>query len=188
MNDNKLVKLCLENNVTAKQALHARFYGKMLPVCLRYIEDKEEAKEVLKEGFLNVFKTLRHYKGDIALAVWVKDVIIQTVVEKIRNDRMNRLIVSTVHVAKDVKAEKCKELSVDEIISRATADDLLKALHALISSYRIVFNLNIVDGYSHTDISNMLKISEETSMSNLEKAKYVFQNNLTQQLTTADGK
>lgn len=181
-NDNKLVKSCLAGNVQSKKAFHAQFYGKMLAVCLRYIQDEKRAKDVLLDAFSQVFKNLNNYKGNKPLEAWVKHIVIRKLIEDIRTDRSNRLIVSTVHVTKKEDIYSNNNITITDLVVKASPEDLLEVLHGLISSYRLVINLSVIDKYRHAAIAEMLLISEETSISNLEKAQFTFRNKLIQHL------
>jgi RNA polymerase sigma-70 factor (ECF subfamily) len=187
MIDKEIIKGCLDNNRDSQKTLYDEFYGKMIGVCMRYSTGEDEAHEMLQEGFLKVFKNFKNYKESETLELWVKKNVIEGAIKYIRDDKNKKSIVSTVYANKMGK-EKPVEMSDSEIVMEAEQGDFLNAVQQLSSGYRIVFNLFFMDGYSHAEIAEMLDISEDTSKTNFEKAKYSFRKNLIQHLSSTNGK
>ena len=176
MTENEIIKGCLKNNRESQKALYDMFYSKMLGVCLRYSKDNDEAKEMLSEGFLNVFGNLQNYNENSALEGWIKDIIVKTAIDHLRKIKQN-LIVSTVY-ANDKAIITDDGISDDELVLHVDKEEILKAVQELTPAYRTVFNLYVIEKHSHKEISEILDISESTSESNLAKAKYNLRKNL----------
>ena len=176
MSENEIIKGCLNFNRESQKALYDQFYSKMSGVCLRYSKDNDEAKEILREGFLNVFSNLKNFNGSISLESWIKGIMVKTAVDHLRKNKQN-LIVSTVH-ANDKAINTGKSISDEELVLNIDKEEILKAVQELTPAYRTVFNLFLIEKHSHKEIAEMLDISENTSESNLAKAKYNLRKNI----------
>lgn len=186
MTENEIIKVCLRNNRESQKALYELFYGKMLGVCLRYSNNIIDAKEVLNEGFLTVFENLKNVKENNSVEDWIKKIMVSTSIEHIRKNKQNLLIVSTVHVNKN-NATITNQITDEMLLSKIGKEETLKAVQELTPGYRTVYNLFVIDGYPHKEIAEILDISEDTSKSNLAKAKFALRKNLIQFLNTDNG-
>lgn len=188
MNETELVKGCLKNNRESQKALYEMFYAKMLGVCLRYSKNSEEAKEMINEGFLYVFNELKNYKTSESLEAWIKNTLIIACISFLKKNREN-MIVSTVYANKATPTAKTAgDISIEEIEYKANSELILKAIQELAPAYRKVYNLNVIEGFQHTKISEILNISEETSAQTLDKARFYLQQNIKQLILTNDAK
>ena len=152
----------------------------MLDVCLRYASDENQAHQMLQEGFVNVYKKIKSYKSSGVFEPWLKMVVIETAILHIRNDKNQRMIVSTVHENKGTYKHKQSEITDEVIINSISKGDMLKGLQSLTSGYRIAYNLFLIDGFSHEQIADILNVSPEISKTNFEKARFAFRKNLIQ--------
>jgi RNA polymerase sigma factor (sigma-70 family) len=160
----------------------------VMGICLRYSASEDDAHVMVQESFFRVFKSLKNFKeSEQPLDVWVKQNVIQASIKYIRDDKTERSIVSTIHVNKMGK-DKPEEMSDTDIVTKAKQEDMLKAIQELTPGYRIVFNLFLMDGYTYEEIGEMLDVSEYTSKTNFEKARYSFRKNLIQHLSNSNGK
>lgn len=187
MNEREVIKGCLENSRRSQKELYDHYYGPLIGVCLRYAESEDHAHEILQNGFLKIYKALKHYKQVESLDEWMKKVMIDVAVHYTRKeDKDKRHIVSTVHENRTnfdpVVAEK---VNIEELVPKITYRAVLNALHAMTSGFRIIYNLHFIDGYSLEEIANLLGISELTAKTNYEKAQFAFKNNLIQQVQKA---
>ncbi len=187
MIEKEIIAGCLEGNRDSEKLFYRKYYGKMLAVCERYAGENDDPRSMLEKGFLEVFKNLRKYKEEEGLEQWVKKWIISTAVRQIRSNKNNRLIISTVNAQKENVSLNLFSIRDEEIAQKATESEILLAIKELVSSYRIVFNMFVIDGYSHASISDMINISQETSLTNLEKSKVAFRNNLVKVINKAHG-
>ncbi len=177
MNETDIIKGCLKNDRVSQKALYENFYGKMLGVCLRYSKNSDEAKEILQEGFLKVFESLRNYNNTGSFENWLKRIMVSTAIDHLRKNRQDYLIVSTVH-ANEKQVASPVEISDDDLVLQVGKEEILEAMQELTPAYRTVFNLFEVEEYTHIKIAEMLDISEGTSKSNLSKAKFNLRKNL----------
>ena len=176
MSENEIIKGCLNYDRESQKALYGQFYSKMSGVCLRYSKDFAEAKEILREGFLNVFSNLKNYTENGSIELWIKGIMVKASVDHLRKNKQN-LIVSTVH-ANDKAINTREDISDDELVLNIDKEEILKAVQELTPAYRMVFNLYVIEKYTHKEIAEMLDISESTSESNLAKAKYNLRKNI----------
>ena len=176
MNEADIIKGCLRNDRASQKQLYELYYSKMLGICLRYSKSTEEAKDILHEGFLKTFTTLKNFDTHTPFELWVKKIMIRTAVDHLRKDKHNYLIVSTVNAYE--KSSVTEEAIQDEALLSVNKDELLKAVQELTPAYRTVFNLFLIDGYTHAEIAEILDTSEETCKANLSKAKFNLKRNL----------
>ncbi|MCE9540257.1 MAG: sigma-70 family RNA polymerase sigma factor [Bacteroidetes bacterium] len=186
MDENEIIKGCLKNSPESQKALYNYYYTKMLGVCLRYSKDSTEAKEILHEGFFKVFTNLKNFKAPEPFEGWIKKIMVNAAIDYLHKNKQN-LIVSTFNANKSV-ANTLEELTDEELISNINKEEILKAVQELTPAYRKVFNLHLIEAYSHKQIAEMLDISEETSEANLSKAKFNLRKNIQQIITKPHGK
>lgn len=155
------------------------YYGKMLAVCLRYINDRDTAQEILQEGFIKVFDKLDVFDFKGSFEGWVRRIIANTAIDAIRKNKRNPFLSDQDN---DFKQEAVNEMEDAELLSafKLKADVAMEAISKLSPAYRTVFNLYVLEDYSHKEIAEMLGINEGTSKSNLAKAKMNLQRILTE--------
>jgi RNA polymerase sigma factor (sigma-70 family) len=159
--DQKLIEECLKGHSIAQEKLFKKFYGIMLGICIRYTNNRNEAKEVLQEGFIKVFNYLHTFKYDGSLSGWMKRIMVNTAIDKYRK-----------RIAEPISFDIPDNASVeDDIVSTLNKNDLLECVNLLPAGYKAVFNLFVIEGYSHKEIAEKLGINEGTSKSQLVKAK-----------------
>ena len=156
----------------AQQQLYEEYYGKMMGVCLRYAGSRDEALDLLHEGFIKVFQNIAKYKTGTSLPAWIRTIVVNTCIDYYRKAVRRR--------TDDI--EDAYHLSADnpDVLSHLTEKEILEAVHALSPAYRAVFNLYVVEGYSHKEIADALNITESTSRSNLVKARIKLKEYFTQ--------
>jgi len=164
---NQLVEGCLKNKREAQYQLYNLLSGKMYAVCLRYCNDKESAQDILQEGFVKVFSNLERYRGEGSFEGWVRRIFINTAVEHFRKE-------SRMFPVSDLEAVTYS-IPYDAPHHNLEMEDLLKLVQSLSTGYRTVFNLYVIEGYSHKEIADMMNISEGTSKSQLARARYLLQ-------------
>jgi RNA polymerase sigma-70 factor (ECF subfamily) len=163
----ELINGCISGDPLAQRQLYDRFSPKMFGVCLQYSNDSEEAKDILQEGFIKVFRNLKQFKGKGSFEGWIRKIFINTALERFRGK------VNLIPVEEPIEIPTAN-LS-DKIISELSAHDLLQMIQELSPQYRLVFNLYAIEGYTHVEISKKLKISVGTSKSNLSRARAILQ-------------
>lgn len=150
-----------------QEALYRQFSPKMYAVCLRYSGQPEDAQDILQEGFIKVFRNLERFRGEGSFEGWMRRIFVNTAIEHYRK-AVNLYPVT----------EQQEENTTDRewtALDRLTAKDLTKLIQGLSPGYRTVFNLYVVEGYTHKEIGDMLGISEGTSKSQLARAKNILQ-------------
>ena len=177
MNETDIIKGCLRNDRASQKTLYEHFYSKMLGVCLRYSKNSDEAKDALHEGFLKVFDNLKNFKANGSFEGWIRRIMVNTSIDHIRKNKQNYLIVSTVY-ANEKATNVAEDVNDDDLAMHIDKEDILKAVQELTPAYRTVFNLYVIEEYTHKEIAEMLDISEGTSKSNLSKAKFNLRRNL----------
>ena len=160
---NDLIKACKKNHLKSQKELYRHFYSYGLTICMRYARDREEAREILNDGFLKVFSKINQYTEGLSFKAWVNRILVNTAIDHFRKYQNSPKTVDIIHA-------QHFETSAT-IVQDLNAKDLLKLVQKLPPSYRIVFSLYVVEGYKHHEIATKLGISEGTSKSNLAKAK-----------------
>ena len=154
---------CLKGDPSSQKKLYQRFYGFALAICLRYSNDRDEAVEVMNNGFLKVLTHFHKYNPEKPFKPWLSRIMTNTAIDQYRS-RLKFAHMTDISEAEDIGTEA-------SINQKLNYDDLLKLVQRLPPGYRTVFNLYAIDGYNHEEIGKMLGISEGTSKSNLFKAR-----------------
>jgi len=160
----KLLHECKKNNTQAQEQLYKLLAPKLFAVSLKYSRSYEEAQDNLQESFLIIFDKLKQFNGDGSFEGWAKRLVVNYVLQQYRKQ------VSFLELVSDKIAE-VEEVEIDD--ESVNMEFLLKIIQELPDRYRLVFNLYVVDGYSHKEIAEMLEISDGTSKSNLARAKMI---------------
>lgn len=171
MDDETLVQKCVSGNAEAQRELFNRFSPLMLGVAIRYIKDKERAEDVLQDGFIKVFKNLYRFEHRGSLEGWIRRIIVNTALDQIRKNkkRQNNLQLDDSNFEIKVKSEA---------VGKLEAEVLMEIIQQLPDGYRTVFNMFAIEGYSHKEIAETLKISENTSKSQYSRAKSLLRKTL----------
>jgi len=154
---------CMQNERWAQELLYKEFYPTMLPLCQRYATNKEDALDIMHEGFIKVFKHVHKYQMGTSLHAWIKRIMINTAIDFYRKAVRRR--------TDDLDTAYSVSSSDPGPINFMAAAEILESLNELSHSYRMIFNLYVIEGYSHREIAERLGISESTSRSNLVKAR-----------------
>lgn len=163
MSLNQLIENCRINDTKAQGELYKLFSSKLFSVCLKYSRNYAEAEDNLQDAFLIIFNKIEQYKSKGSFEGWLKRITINTVLQRYRNEKVFDII--NENVADEV------ELEIDE--DNVPLEYLLKIIQELPDRYRLVFNLYVLDGYSHKEIADMLNINIGTSKSNLARARQI---------------
>ncbi|WNH13932.1 RNA polymerase sigma factor [Thalassobellus suaedae] len=161
MSLNQLIENCKINDTKAQGELYKLFSSKLFSVCLKYSKNYAEAEDNLQDAFLTIFNKIGQYKNKGSFEGWLKRITINTVLQRYRTEKVFDII--NENSIEDVVLE----IDEDEI----SIDYLLQIIQELPDRYRMVFNLYVLDGYSHKEIADMLNINVGTSKSNLARAR-----------------
>ncbi|MEN0047286.1 MAG: RNA polymerase sigma factor [Bacteroidota bacterium] len=165
MREDKIIQACLRGKARAQRTLYEQYRTPMFLLCLRYMPTREDAEDVLQEGFIKVFRDLKQFDSKKAkLKTWMNRVFINTALEHLRSKK---------RIFKTEEIEPYEDLRVtdDEIFSKLSVQELVGMISMLPTGYRIVFNMYVIEGYTHREIAESLDISVSTSKSQLFKAK-----------------
>lgn len=167
-NDEKLlVEGCLQGKRESQQQFYRKYASKMFGVCLGYAKDRDEAKDILQEGFIKVFSSLSKFKMEGSLEGWVRRIIVNTAVDYYRKSLKERDFIDIDH-AHGLPSEV-------SVLQRMEAKEILKLIDKLPEGARIIFNLYVVEGYTHNEIGEMLGINPGTSKSQFARARSLLQ-------------
>jgi RNA polymerase sigma-70 factor (ECF subfamily) len=171
LSEKEIIEGCKKGKRRAQHALYNKYCGSMFGVALRYSRNKSEAEDVLQEAFIRIFKYIVDFEGrnEGSLTAWVKTIVINTTLSHNRNNKKH-------HYTEDVDDVQVGEkpifdVSSDLDLTVERKNMVMKAMQKLPDGYRTVFNLYSVEGYSHKEIAEILDISENTSKSQLSKAR-----------------
>lgn len=167
-----VIEGCKRGERLAQEKLYRSFYGAIMNICVRYTQSQADALEVMNTGFYKVFKNIHTYRQDkAAFYTWVRTIIINTCLNFIRSKEK---VMFTGEAADDAAAIQ------PGIIASMQAEDILRLVRLLPPATQAVFNLYVMDGYTHKDIAAMLQISEGTSKWHLSEARKILQKQLKQ--------
>lgn len=166
-----IVKACLKGDRKSQKRLYTLFSSRLYGVCLRYSNNEEDAKDLLQEGFIKIFSNLSQYKYNGSLEGWMRRIIVNTALERFR--RENKSIVVNNEDYMD-----SLQVNYEHILDDLAYKDLVQLVQGLSDQYRVVFNLYVIEGFSHKEISKKLDIGEGTSKSNLSRARELLKNRI----------
>lgn len=164
----RLLKACIKGDREAQKTLYESLSPKMFPVCLRYMSSREEAEDVLQEGFVTLFSKLDSYSGKGSFEGWARKIFVNTALMQLRkNDVLKES--EDLEGAWDISSQD------PTIIQNIGYQELLELIESLPPGFRTVFNMYVIEGYSHKEIGEALGISENTSRSQLQRARVILQ-------------
>ncbi len=170
--EDDLIKGCLRRDPNAQQQLFDIYSSKMYGVCYRYVKHAMEAEDVLVVAFTKVFERIGQFKNEGSFEGWIRRIMINESLTYLRKNR-------TMYVETDLeKADR--EPDYSQLSNHLEAEDLLKMIDQLPPGYRVVFNMYAIDGYTHKEIADQLGINENTSKSQLSRARTYLQKLLVQ--------
>ncbi len=170
MTEHQLINGCISNDAHCQQLLFERFAGKMLSVCLRYATDRMEAEDILQDSFIKVYRNISQFKFEGSFEGWVRRIVVNTALKYCQKKKMK---------FEEVKPESNQAGGLEpSAYNHLNETELMKLIHQLPDGYKLVFNLHIIEGYSHEEIAEMLNIKDSTSRSQLVKARRYLQNEI----------
>ena len=162
--DNELARLCARGDEKARHELYTRYAAYLFALCIRYVGDRELARDLMHDAMIKIFDSVGKYKPTGSLKSWCGRVAVNMVIDHLRKSRR----LETVSI--DQTQEKIPEPQNEEI-AKIPKTELMRMVGQLPETKRVIFNLFCVEGYSHKDIAEMLNIKEKTSSSLLFKAR-----------------
>jgi RNA polymerase sigma factor (sigma-70 family) len=167
ISESDLIRACIAGSRSMQEELYKRFAPKMYAVCMRYANNADDAQDLLQEGFIKVYRNLAKFRAEGSFEGWVRRVFINTSIEHFR--RKNTLYSIT------EKEENVIEDADLTALDNLAEKDIIALVQELSPGYRTVFNMYVIEGYTHKEIGNILGISEGTSKSQLARAKAILQ-------------
>ena len=164
MTEEIMLQGCLDNLSIAQEALYNRFSPRMLGVCYRYARNREDAEDMLQEGFMKVYSQIRQYKGAGALEGWIRKIVVHTCINILKKNKKFSDSVDLIHASSI-------QISDNNIPSMLQAKQVVECIRLLPIGYRTVLNLYAIEGFSHKEISSILEIEESTSRSQYTRAR-----------------
>ncbi|NCD68159.1 sigma-70 family RNA polymerase sigma factor [Mucilaginibacter sp. R11] len=172
MSLNRIWEGCKINDRKQQELLYKVLAPKMLAVCMRYTTDRDEAQDVMQEGFIKIFKNLHNYRGEGSLEGWIRRIMAHTAISRYRK-------LKPIMLTEDM-SENSVPCYTSEQNNNVDAKELMNIIQQLPGNYRSVFNLYAIEGYSHQEIGTMLGISELLSRTTLHRARGILRKKVTQ--------
>jgi len=162
----ELARLCASGDRKAQERLYRLFYGRMLPVCLRYAKDSELAKDLLQDAFIKVFSKIKSYDGVGSLEGWIRRIVVNNAIDEFRKKKNDFFLMESIENFSETEEEEDDDKEV-----KLKASQVIEALQELTPAYRAIFNMFVFEEMTHAEIAEKVGISIGTSKSNLSKAK-----------------
>lgn len=164
MTEEAILKGCLQNDPAAQRELYNRYSPKMLSVCYRFAHNREDAEDMLQEGFIKIFSQMHTFGNRGAFEGWIRRIIVHTCINILKKNKKFNESVDIIHAT----GAMVREESIPSIVQ---AKQIVECIRMLPIGYRTVLNLYALEGYSHREIGMMLDIEESTSRSQYTRAK-----------------
>ncbi len=172
MTEHELIKGCIRQDSNCQRMIFEKHAGKMMGVCLRYAQDSMEAEDMLQDAFIKVFQYISQFKFEGSFEGWIRRIVVNTAIRHLERKKL---------IFKEIDDHSPLNPQIDpQAYTHLGEDDLLKLISQLPDGYRMVFNLSVIEGYSHEEIANMLNIQAGTSRSQLVKARKMLQSQILQ--------
>ena len=162
--DQQLIESCIKGDRASQKVVYDRLASHMLPLCMRYVGDREQAMDVLQDGFVTLFTQLRQYKGDGSFEGWARKIFVNTALMSLRKK-------DALKMSEDLDTVRGMKAETPSQSQNIGYKELMKLVMQLPSGFRTVFNMSVIEGYSHKEIGDILGISESTSRTQLSRAR-----------------
>ena len=168
MDEKQLIDGCINGNRQAQKALYDKYANRMMAVCLRYMKDTEDARDLLQEGFIRLFINISRYMGEGSFDGWVRKIFVNCALERLRQPDVLRN-------ADNIEETGYMDIPDDSEVAQLPASEIMALVSSLPDGFRTVFNLFAIEGYSHKEIGQKLQITESTSRSQYMRARKMLQ-------------
>ena len=169
--DLRLIESCIKGDRAAQKVIYDRLAPRMFPLCIRYVGDREQAEDILQDGFVTLFTRLDSYKGEGSFEGWARKIFVTTALMELRRK-------DALKMSEDLETVRGMKTEMTTQLQNIGYKDLMKVITQLPPGFRTVFNMYTIEGYSHKEIGEILGISETTSRTQLSRAKTWLQNKL----------
>ena len=168
--EEELIKGCLKRERNAQRQLYDTYSSRMYSICYRYVKDSMQAEDILITAFTKIFEKIDQFKSEGSFEGWIRRIIVNEALTHLRRNR-------SMYLETDLE-QADREPDYDQLSDHLEAEDLLNMINEMPTGYRIVFNMYALDGYSHKEIADSLGINENTSKSQLSRARVYLQKKL----------
>ena len=172
--EQKLIDLCIKGDRAAQRVLYDQLASRMFPVCIRYVADRQVAQDILQEGFITLFSKLASYKGNGSFEGWARKIFVNTALMYLRKK-------DALKMSDDLENARGLSTDITSQMQNIGYKELMKLITALPPGFRTVFNMYVVEGYSHKEIAELLNITETTSRTQLSRARVWLQSKIKEQ-------
>ncbi len=165
----EIIEGCISGDRLSQEKIYEKLYGKMFGVCLRYSKGKEDALDIMQDGFIKLFANIKKYNRSGSFEGWARRIMVNTAIDFYRKNKKSMLFTNSEYIE-----NKSGEIEIenDELdFMNMNTNDIMEAVQQLSPAYRTVLNMYVVDEFTHKEIADRLGISEGTSKSNYSKAK-----------------
>lgn len=166
-----IVRGCIRGDAKSQELLYKKLYGVMMAVCLRYTKDRDQAQDILQEGFIKVFGKIEHYNFEGSFEGWVRRIMVNTAIDFFRKKRTDFTLMGENEHIENVADVPDQEDGSDQPEYDFKPEHIIQAMQQLTPAYRTIFNLYVYENHTHIEIAEKLGISVGTSKSNFAKAK-----------------
>jgi RNA polymerase sigma factor (sigma-70 family) len=167
----ELIEGCKANKRDLQKALYQRYSAKMFMICLRYTKNREEAEDILQDGFVKLFGNIRQFNGAGSFEGWIRRIMVNTALEAIRKRKLE-------YAPDDISNLTNVHANESDALSKIALQDLLALIQELPTGCQLIFNLYVIEGFNHKEIAEKLGVSEGTSKSQLARARQLLQEKL----------
>jgi RNA polymerase sigma factor (sigma-70 family) len=168
MTEEAILSGCLQNDPVAQRELYTKYSPKMLSVCYRFAHNREDAEDMLQDGFIKVYSQIHTFQNKGAFEGWIRRIVVHTCINHLKKNKKFNESVDIIHAT----GVQIREDSVPSIVQ---AKQVVECIRLLPIGYRTVLNLYAIEGYSHKEISEMLDVEESTSRSQYTRAKQMLE-------------
>ncbi len=170
--EQEIIVGCINGESWAQKTVYELHAPAMMSVCVRYVSNRETARDLLQDGFIKLFTKIDTYSGEGSFAGWIRRIFVTTALEFLRK---NDALKQSTNID---ELSNYFENADESVLDKISADDLLAYISELPNGYRTVFNLYAIEGYTHAEIAEMLDINENTSRSQFMRARKILQKNI----------
>ena len=169
IDEQNLIAGCIKGEPWAQKKIYELHAPAMMSVCVRYVTDRETARDLLQDGFIKIFTKIESYSGSGSFAGWVRRIFVTTALEYLRQK-------DALKQSESLDDSNYPIENVDvSVLQKIAADDLMQLIFELPTGYRTIFNLYAIEGFSHAEIAGILNINENTSRSQFMRARKLLQ-------------
>ena len=180
LTETDLIQGCISGDRRMQEMLYNKFSSKMYAVCLRYAGNGDDAQDILQDGFVKIYKNLSRFRSEGSFEGWVRRIFVNTAIEHLRRKKYLKPI--------DEKEENTIPYKSTTVLDSLGEKDIMGLISQLSPGYRTVFNMYVVEGYTHKEVGDILGISEGTSKSQLARARMILQDMVVKYLGEKDRK